>query len=247
MARVFLAGASGAIGRPLTAMLVAAGHEVTGTSRTPDGAARIETAGARAVIVDALDGAAVLAAVRAARPEVVIHQLTSLATPPGTSLTPEILARNTHLRQVGTRHLVGAAAAVGARRVIAQSIAWLYPRGPEPHDEGEPIDSDDPATDETRTGIVDLERQVTRDPRFEGIVLRYGRLYGPGTWAPEPVTPPTVHVHDAARAAVLAVDAGTPGIYHIAEPGPVSVERAAALLGWVSRAGSRPTPSPGPR
>ena len=233
--RIFLAGASGAIGRPLTAMLVAAGHEVTGTTRSADGAATISAAGARAVIVDVFDAADLHVAVVASRPEVVIHQVTSLTLKPGEELSDEQLARNAEVREVGTSNLIEAAVAAGAQRVVAQSIAWLYLPGPEPHIETESIVPADPrATDRTRRGVIELERLVTTDPRLEGVVLRYGRLYGPGTWAATPPEPPTVHVDAAARAAALAVDHGEPGVYNIVDDdGPVSNARARRLLGWL--------------
>src|SRR5881394_810152 len=118
--RIFVAGASGAIGRPLTAMLVAAGHDVTGTTRSADGAATIEATGARAVIVDVLDALTLRAAVRASRPEVVIHQVTSLTLRPGEALGDEQLARNADVREIGGRNLIEAAAASGTQRLIAQ-------------------------------------------------------------------------------------------------------------------------------
>ena len=234
MTRIFIAGASGAIGRPLTAMLVAAGHDVTGTSRTETGAATIASAGARPAIVDVFDGAAGTAAMAVARPEVVIYQVTDLSTKPGEELTDERLEANAHVREVGTRNVVEATAAVGARRLIAQSIAWLYLPGPEPHTEDEPIAPPPPAViPRTRQAVIDLERLTTTDPRFEGVVLRYGRLYGPGTWSTDPDEPPTVHVEAAAHAAVLAVDRGEPGIYAIVDDGgPVSNAKARRLLGW---------------
>ena len=139
MTRIFLAGASGAIGRPLTAMLVAAGHEVTGTSRTEAGAATIVAAGATAAMVDVRDAAAVAEAMIRARPDVVIYQVTDLSLKPGEELTDERLEANADVRQVGTRNVVEATAAAGARRLIAQSIAWLYLPGPEPHTEDESI------------------------------------------------------------------------------------------------------------
>ncbi len=236
--RIFLAGASGAIGRPLTAMLVAAGYEVTGTARSPSGAARIIASGARATVVDVFNADALTAAMAASRPDVVIHQVTNLALMTGEALGEEHLARNAHVRKYGTKNLVEAAAATGARRLIAQSIAWLYLPGPEPHTEDEPIVPADPgAIDRTRGAVIDLERMVTTDPRLEGVVLRYGRLYGPGTWATTPPKPPAVHVEAAARAAVLAVDHGEPGIYHVVnDNGPVSNAKARTTLGWVPEA-----------
>jgi nucleoside-diphosphate-sugar epimerase len=134
---IFLAGASGAIGRALSAMLVTAGYEVTGITRSPDGAAGITASGARATVVDVFDADALTAAMAASRPDVVIHQVTSLALKPGEALSEEHLARNAHVREVGTKNLIEAAAETGARRLIAQSIAWLYLPGPEPHTEDE--------------------------------------------------------------------------------------------------------------
>lgn len=233
--RIFLAGASGAIGRPLTALLVAAGHEVTGMSRTAAGAAAIEAAGARAVIADAFDADALTAAVVACRPRVVIHQLTDLAVPSPADLTDTQLERNARLRVEGTRNLVEAAVAGGARRIVAQSIAWLYLPGPEPHTEEESVvPADAAAMTGTRAAVIELERRITTDPRFDGLVLRYGRLYGPGTWTATPPEPPTLHVEEAARAALLAAERGGPGIYHIVDDGgPVSNLKARSLLGWV--------------
>ncbi len=232
--RVFLAGAGGAIGRPLTAMLVAAGHEVTGTSRSVEGAARITAAGAQGIVLDLREADAIHAALTAARPEVVIDQVTDLAVPKAEDLSDRNLSSNAALRSEGTPRLVAAAVDAGARRFIAQSLAWMYLPGPEPHDESESIEPEDPAEiDATRRGVLDLERAVTSEPRIEGVVLRYGRLYGPGTWSPTPTDPPTVHVEAAARAAFLAIDHGEGGISHVADAGgPVSIERARIGLGW---------------
>lgn len=234
MTRILVAGASGAIGRPLTAMLVGAGHEVTGTSRSDAGAAAIAAAGATPAIVDVRDAAAVVDAMVGAQPEVVIYQVTDLSLRPGEELTDERLKANADVRQIGTRNVVEATAAAGARRLIAQSVAWLYLPGPEPHTEDESIVPPPPAVvPHTRQAVIDLERMTTTDPRFEGIVLRYGRLYGPGTWETDPDEPPTVHVEAAAQAALLAVDHGEPGIYQIVnDGGPVSNAKARRLLGW---------------
>jgi len=168
--RIFLAGATGAIGRRLVPLLVADGHAVTGTTRSRDKVALVEALGAKPAIVDAFDRAAVIDAVGDARPDVVIHQLTDL---------------------------------------------------PQAFD---------------ATGIVHhhLEDAVASTPGLDGLVLRYGRLYGPGTWREtEPGQPPAVHGDAAAAAALLAVTRGAPGIYNIAdEDGAVSIAKARRELGF---------------
>lgn len=231
--RIFLAGATGVIGRRLVPLLVAAGHDVAGTTRSPERAEAITRAGGRPMVVDVYDRGALNDAVSAFRPDVVIHQLTDLTTPPGQPLGEAELLRNARIREAGTANLAAAARAAGATRLIAQSIAWLYAPGPEPHRESDPLlplTSDAPPT---LRGIYSLERQVATDPAFEGLVLRYGRLYGEGTWDPVPPEPPTVHVDAAARAAMLAVDHGSPGIYNIVDDGgPVSNAKARAELAW---------------
>ena len=138
--RIFLAGATGAVGRPLTRLLVAAGHAVTGTTRSPHKAPTIEAAGATAAVVDAYDGDAVRAAVVAARPDVVIHQLTDLPGTRDPATYPAALAANARLRVVATPNLVVAARAAGARRFIAQSVAFAYPPGTMPWRETDPLD-----------------------------------------------------------------------------------------------------------
>jgi nucleoside-diphosphate-sugar epimerase len=232
--RIFVAGASGAIGRLLVPQLVSAGHEVTGATRSHAGAAVIAGSGSRAVVVDVLDRPALLAAVAEARPDIVIHQLTDLTTPPGQALGPVELRRNARLRVEGTGNLVAAVAAAGGRRLIAQSIAWLYADGAHPHTEDDPLLPPEPPGEiPSRLAVHELERLVTTDPRFEGVVLRYGRFYGPGTWDTTPSTPPTVHVEAAARAAVLALDHCEAGIYNVVDDaGPVSNAKARWLLGW---------------
>ena len=133
--RIFVAGAAGAIGRQLVPMLVEAGHDVAGTTRSDERARWLERVDATAVMVDAYDADAVRTVVLDARPEVVVHQLTDLAL----GFEPEEVAKTGRLREVGTRNLVEAAVAAGTRRLIAQSGAWLYADGPLPHDEGHPL------------------------------------------------------------------------------------------------------------
>ena len=232
--RIFLAGASGAIGRRLVPLLRDAGHEVFGTTRDPAKAEALRRLGAEPVVVDVFDAPALVRAMGAARPEVVIHQLTDL--PPG--LDParmaEAVPRNARIRSEGTRNLVGAAREAGARRLIAQSIAWVYAPGTPPYAEDHPLDrSPDSPRRVSIDGVVALETQVLHTPPLAGLVLRYGQLYGPGTGVDAPPAPGAVHVDAAAQAALLAVDRGRPGIYNVAEPGgPALVEKAVRELGW---------------
>lgn len=228
--RIFLAGATGAIGRQLVPMLLEARHEVTGTTRSPDRADWLRGGGAEASVLDVYDADALREAVVAARPDVVIHQLTDLADGFGA----DQLAANARLRQDGTRNLVDAAIAAGARRVVAQSGAWLYAPGTEPHAESDPLR--DPAEfpdDLALPGVLELERLVMRTAGIDGVVLRYGFLYGPGTAHETPDDGPSVHVAAAARAAALAVDRGSPAVYNIVDDGgSVSNALARETLGW---------------
>jgi nucleoside-diphosphate-sugar epimerase len=145
----------------------------------------------------------------------------------------EALVSNARLRDEGTRNLVSAAVHAGARRLVAQSIAFVYAPGPLPHDEDDPLDVDaDDANGVTARGVASLERQVLEAP-VAGVVLRYGALYGPGTGFDAPWGPGSVHVDAAAKAAELAVTRDVTGIYNIAEEdGAVSSEKARRLLGW---------------
>jgi nucleoside-diphosphate-sugar epimerase len=181
-------------------------------------------------VLDVFDADALRDAVAQSRPDVVIHQLTDLAAGFG----PDALRANAMLRQVGTRNLVAAALATGAGRLIAQSGAWLYADGPLPHVEADPLRSpEDFPDDPVLPGILELERLVLRTAGFDGIVLRYGFLYGPGTVGQEPGDLPSVHVAAAARAALLAVDRGAAGSYNIVDDGSqVSGRRARSELGW---------------
>lgn len=232
--RIFVAGASGVIGQRLCRLLVADGWRVFGTTRTPEKAALLRALGVEPVIVDVFDARALRDAVVSARPEVVIHQLTDL--PPG--LDParmaDALVRNAHIRDVGTRHLVAAAIAAGVQRLVAQSIAFAYAPGALPYREDAPLDLDspDPLRQQTVRGVARLEHQVTQGP-FTGIVLRYGKLYGPGTGFTTPSAGGPLHVDAAADGARRAASLGVAGIYNMAEPdGTVCIDRAVQIFGW---------------
>jgi len=234
--RIFLAGASGAVGRRLIPLLLADGHSVTGTTRSAAKAAELEAHGVTLVVLDVFDAGALRDAVVNSRPEVVIHQLTDLPQ----VLDPEQMAasrqRNTRLRVEGTANLVAAARAAGSRRLIAQSIAFAYAGGPEPHAETDPLASlegEDPSAITAR-GVRALEDAVLGASGIEGIVLRYGRLYGPGTWYAAASGKGPLHVDAAAYAALLAVTRGAAaGIYNIAEDdGAVAIEKASRELGF---------------
>jgi nucleoside-diphosphate-sugar epimerase len=233
--RIFLAGASGAIGRRLTPLLLAAGHAVTGTTRSPEKAKALAARGIEPAVVDVFDGEALRTAVVRARPEVVIHQLTDLPQILDPARRAETLVRNARLRIDGTANLVAAAQAAGSRRLIAQSIAFIYADGPEPHAESDPLapgDGDDPGA-LTARGVRTLEQATLRSPGMAAIVLRYGRLYGPGTWFDKPAGRGSLHVDAAAHAALLAVTRGEPGVYNIAEDdGAVTIDKARQELGF---------------
>jgi 2-alkyl-3-oxoalkanoate reductase len=236
--KVFVAGASGVIGRPLVAQLVAAGHEVTGMTRSRERAGPIEQAGATAVICDALDASALQEAVGAAEPDAVVHQLTSLPH----RFDPrrqDLYEATNRVRTEGTRNLVEAA---GGARLVCQSIAFAY----RPHREPRVLDEDAPLFTEApppfgaaTRAVAEMERMVLA---ADGLVLRYGWFYGPGTFYGEggsmardvarrrfPIIgegrglSSFIHVDDAAAATVAAVERGAPGIYNVVddEPAPL--------------------------
>jgi len=240
--RVFVAGASGAIGTPLVRQLLAAGHEVTGMTRRPERAERLREAGAEAVVCDAFDAAGLTAAVAAARPEAVLHVLTAL--PPKLQPRRDWTAATSRLRIEGTRNLVAAARAAGARRLVAESIAFLYrPEGDWVKDEEAPVFADAPGHfGDAYRAVVEMERQATGAEGLAGVVLRCGFLYGPGTWygrggseaenVAKRRTPVVgagtgtfswAHVDDVAAAFVAALEHGAPGVYNVVddEPAPM--------------------------
>jgi nucleoside-diphosphate-sugar epimerase len=231
--RIFLAGASGAIGRRLAPLLVENGWRVFGSTRSAEKAAELKRAGVEPVVVDVFDAEALQSHLDEIRPEVVIHQLTNLPYALEASQMTAALARNARLRDVGTRNLVAAAVHAGARRLIAQSIAFIYDEGEGPRRETDPLlPVTHPVYGETVEGVLSLERQVTEAP-LEGLVLRYGLFYGPGTGFDTPIAPGSVHVDAAAKAAELAVTRGARGIYNVAEPdGAALSDKAIESLGW---------------
>ncbi len=231
--RVFLAGATGAIGRRLVPLLLDAGHAVTGTTRSADKAKELERAGIAPAVLDVFDAKAVTDALRRARPEVVIHQLTDLPREFDQAKVAASYPLNARIRIEGTRNLIAAAQAASVRRLIVQSIAFAYVPGGEPHPETDPLNLGDPARAVTVKGAADMEQQVLGAPGIEGILLRYGLLYGPATWYEAPGRTPGLHVDAAAQAALLAITRGARGIYNIADDdGAVSIAKARAELGF---------------
>ena len=233
--KIFVAGATGVIGNALVPLLRDAGHTVVGATRTIDGKNRLEALGIGAVIVDVFDGKALEEAVEACAPDVVIHQLTDLSAGIDPAKQEEGLRRNARIRREGTANLARAARTAGVKRLIGQSIAWAYAPKATPWIETDPLDlhATGPRAISVCEGVVPLERAILAQNDFEGVVLRYGQLYGPRTWSAEPNGASPVHVDAAAYAALLAVDHGRPGAYNIADPGgAVSIERAQAELGW---------------
>jgi nucleoside-diphosphate-sugar epimerase len=231
--RVFLAGAAGAVGRRLVPLLLRAGHEVTGTTRSGETAKALERAGVAPAVLDIFDAPRVMAALAAAAPAVVIHQLTDLPRERDQARIVAAYASNARIRTEGTRNLLAAAQAAGARRFIVQSIAFAYAPGGEPHPETDPLNLADPTRAVTVKGAADMEGQVMAASGLEAIVLRYGLLYGPGTWYETAAPRPALHVDAAAQAALLAVTRGAAGIYNIADDdGAVSIAKARAELGF---------------
>ena len=222
--RIFLAGATGAVGRRLVPLLLRADCTVIGTTRSEQKAETLRATGVEALVIDMMDADAVMRAMDATRPEIVIHQLTDLPHVFDPALMAEARSRNARLREVATPILMQAAQRAGVRRVIVQSICFAYAARATPYRENDPIDS--PA-------VQVMERAALETPGVEGIVLRYGRLWGPGTWTDSPRDTSPLHVDAAAHAAYLAVSRGSPGIYNIAEPdGTVSTAKAEAELGF---------------
>jgi nucleoside-diphosphate-sugar epimerase len=245
--KVFVAGATGALGHQLVPQLVAHGHEVTGMTRSESKRDLVRSLGARPVVADALDPDAVAQAVAQAEPEVIVHQLTALSGSLDMRHIDRFMALTNRLRTEGTDHLLAAGQAVGARRFVAQSFTgWPFARsGGAVKTETDPLDPDPPAAlREALDAISYVENAVTSIAWGEGIALRYGGFYGPGTSVSEdPNADMTVlirkrrfpvvgsgngvwsfiHIEDAAAATVEAVEHGHTGVYQVVddEPAPV--------------------------
>ncbi len=234
--KIFLAGATGVIGRRLIPLLIGAGHFVSGLTRDADKVPALKRSGAQPIVLDVFNQRALHDAVARVKPDVVIHQLTNLPKVFDPALLAEMLPENSRLRVEGTRNLASAARVAGARRFIAQSLAFAYAEGAEPHAETDPIASGEGNSPSavTARGVRALEAFVLDSPAdFDGIVLRYGRLYGPGTWSATPKGRAPLHVDAAAHAALLAVTQGSPGVYNIAEAdGAVQIDKARKELGF---------------
>jgi len=231
--RIFLAGATGAVGRRLALLLRDVKHDVTGTTRDPEKVTRLQALGIEPVVVDAFDADALAQAVASAQPDVVIHQLTDLPNAPGTPGYAAGQEANRRLRIEGTRNLMRAAAMAGVGRVVAQSIAFVYAPGEGAREENDSLDvAAGPPRQFTVQGVLALEREVLQTSVVAGVVLRYGYFYGPDTWYDAPLKPPSIHVDVAAHAALLAVIKGS-GIYNVAEDGgAVSSAKAKREFGF---------------
>lgn len=244
--KVLVAGATGAIGRQLLPRLAAAGHEVVGMTRSAGRAEEVRALGARPAVADALDREQVADAVAEARPEAIVHELTALGGDLDLRNLDRSFATTNRLRTEGTDHLLAAGRQAGVRRFLAQSFAgWPYARAGGPvKDEEAPLDQDPPPAARGTVGAIHhLERAVLDAGWTEGIVLRYGGFYGPGTslWPGGvqlemirkrrfPVVgdgggiTSFIHIEDAAEATVAALERGRPGVYNVVddEPAPVA-------------------------
>ncbi len=231
--RVFVAGASGAVGRALVPRLVRAGHTVVGLTRTPNKAARIRELGAEAVVADALDEKSVHGVIGSTRPDVIVHELTDLRGASDLRRFDRTFANSNILRTRGTDHLLAAAREFGVRRMVAQSFCgWPYARiGGHVKSEDDPLDPNPPRElRSTLDAIKYLEEVVTTAEGIEGVVLRYGAFYGPDTGMFDTAFIEQIrrrrvpligdgdawwsflHIDDADEATAVSLERGKPGI-----------------------------------
>jgi len=253
--RVFVTGATGAVGGHLVPALVAAGHEVTASTRTPGKVDGLRAAGARPVVLDGLDRAAVVAAVRDASPEVIVHEMTALAEMGSLRNMDRTFAATNELRTRGTDNLLAAATEAGTRRVIVQGYTgWPNQRSGGPvKTEDDPLDTRPVASAERSMAAIKYVEEKVPAAVPEGIVLRYGSFYGPGAsqilldmvrkrqvpvigggtgiWS-------FIEITDAAAATVAAVGRGAPGVYNIVDSDPAPVADWLPYLAEV--AGAKP-------
>jgi 2-alkyl-3-oxoalkanoate reductase len=242
--KIFVAGATGAIGRPLIAQLLAKGHDVVALTRSREKAQTLAKQGVETVIADVFDADAVRAAISGAQPEVVIEQLTALPKTYTRESMSAAAALNRRLRLEGGANTLAAAQAAGVRRYLRQSIAFWAMPGTGLANESTPLALNaSPAVAADADIVTTIEQRLLAIPRLEGIILRYGFLYGPGTWfAPDgdvakqlrqqqfPIVGngtgvwSWLHVDDAAVATVTAVEQGYPGIYLIVDDQPLTVQ-----------------------
>ncbi|MFN2589255.1 MAG: NAD-dependent epimerase/dehydratase family protein [Actinomycetota bacterium] len=239
-----MAGASGVIGRRLVPRLVELGHEVVGLTRHPSRVAALEAMGATSAVGDVLDADRVREAVVAARPDIVVQHLTDLPQDLNPRNLKQAYERNDRVRGMGSAHLVAAAEAAGARRFVAQNVSFLYaPAGPPVVDEDAPLYTDAPEPFGRTVRLhVEMERRIIENERMEGLGLRFGFWYGPGTsFAADGYTAGEVrrrrypiigdgggvfsfvHIDDVADATIAALERGRPGAYNVVddEPAPV--------------------------
>ena len=258
--KIFVAGASGNIGTRLVPMLVRRGHQVVGTTRSPGKADMLARLGAEPVVADGLDRDAMTAAVQKSQPDVVVHQMTALAGGINPRRFDKSFSATNRLRTDGTDILLEAARAAGTRRLVAQSYAgWPYARGGGPvKTEADPLIQDPtPGLRSALEAIKHVEAAVTGADGIEGIVLRYGGFYGPGSMTEPDGEMMTmlrkrrfpivgdgggvwsfVHIDDAAAATVEAIERGAPGIYNIADDDPAPVREWLPAL--AAAVGARP-------
>lgn len=232
--KVFVAGATGAIGTALVPLLIDAGYTVFGSTRRAERAEALREAGVVPVVVDVFDAASLRDALVSVAPQSVIHQLTDLPAGLDPARMAEAVKNNARIRDEGTRNLLAAARAAGAQRIIAQSIAWAYRPGVTPYDEASPLDVDAEGTRGISVrGVASLEKQVLEAGSVNGAVLRYGQIYGPGTGADTPKGSSPLHVEAAAYAALLVLQQNRTGVYNFAQDdAEVISEKAKRELGW---------------
>jgi 2-alkyl-3-oxoalkanoate reductase len=241
--RILVAGATGAIGRPLLRMLSERGHDVAGSTRTPEKAGQVGKLGAEPIVCDARDPNAVHEAIARWQPEVIVNQLTSLSAPFNPRRYFKWLEPTNRLRAEGTRNLAQAAAATGVRLLVSQSVAFAYHwEGNAPKTEDDPLLDVDMGFGPALAALRELEQRTLRTPGLDGLVLRYGYFYGPGTsYASDgdvaqlmrrrrfPVVGSGagqfsfIHIDDAASATVAAIEAGERGSLNVVDDEPTEM------------------------